>query len=184
MKGRSHATDFFMTRALLTTCGRNILPEPNKIPHHAHAGHQRPFDDGQRAPDFQPRLLGVGIDEINNALDQRVFEALLDGALAPFVLDDLGLVLLFDGLGKLDEAFRGVGAAIEQNVLDQFEQVLGNLLVNAEHAGVDDAHVQPGLDGVIQKGGVHRLAHDVVAAKGKGNVADAAADFGAAEGFA
>ena len=89
-----------------------------------------------------------------------------------------GLVLLFDGLGEFDQALGGVGPAVEQDVLDQFEQVLGNLLVNAEHPGVDDAHVQPGLDGVIEKGGVHRLAHGVVAAKGKGNVADAAADLG------
>ena len=31
-KGVRYATDFFMTRALLTTWGRNILPEPNRSP--------------------------------------------------------------------------------------------------------------------------------------------------------
>ena len=30
--GTSHATAFFMTRADLTTCGRNILPAPNRSP--------------------------------------------------------------------------------------------------------------------------------------------------------
>ena len=34
----------------------------------------------------------------------------------------------------------------------------------------------PALIGVIEKGRVHRLAHHVVAAEGKGDVADAAAD--------
>ena len=34
----------------------------------------------------------------------------------------------------------------------------------------------PALDGVIQKRGMHRFAHGVVAAKGKRNVADTAAD--------
>ena len=32
MKGTRWATACFMTRALLTTCGRNILPEPNRSP--------------------------------------------------------------------------------------------------------------------------------------------------------
>ncbi len=32
MNGNRYATDFFITRALFTTCGKNILPEPNKSP--------------------------------------------------------------------------------------------------------------------------------------------------------
>ena len=32
MKGVRYATDFFITRALLTTWGKNILPAPNKSP--------------------------------------------------------------------------------------------------------------------------------------------------------
>src|SRR5829696_4545138 len=32
MKGIRYATAFFITRALFTTCGRNILPEPNRSP--------------------------------------------------------------------------------------------------------------------------------------------------------
>ena len=32
MKGSRYATAFFITRADLITCGRNILPEPNKSP--------------------------------------------------------------------------------------------------------------------------------------------------------
>ena len=32
MNGSRYATAFFMTRALFTTCGRNILPAPNRSP--------------------------------------------------------------------------------------------------------------------------------------------------------
>ena len=32
MNGIRYATAFFMTRALFTTCGKNILPAPNKSP--------------------------------------------------------------------------------------------------------------------------------------------------------
>ena len=85
--------------------------------------------------------------------------------------------LLFHRFGKLDEPLGRVGPAVEQHVLDQFEQIFRHLLVNRQHAGVDDAHVEPGLDGVIQKRAVHRLAHGVVAAKAEADVADAAADL-------
>ena len=66
---------------------------------------------------------------------------------------------------KCDQALGGVGAPVEQHVLDQFEQIGGNLLVDGEHAGIDDAHVHAGLDGVIEKRRVHRFAHRIVAAK-------------------
>ena len=32
MNGSRYATAFFITRALLTTCGRNILPAPKRSP--------------------------------------------------------------------------------------------------------------------------------------------------------
>ncbi len=57
------------------------------------------------------------------------------------------------------------------------EQIRGNVLVHRELAGVDDAHVEAGLDRVIEKRGVHRLADDVVAAEREREVADAAADL-------
>ena len=80
--------------------GQEHFARTKEIAHHAHAGHQGAFDDGQRTADLQPRLLRVGFDVIDNALDQRVFEPLLDGSPAPFVLHGLRLVFLLDGLGK------------------------------------------------------------------------------------
>ena len=43
-------------------------------------------------------------------------------------------------------------------------------------AGVDDAHVHAGLDGVVKEHRMDRLAHRVVAAKREGDVGDAAGD--------
>ena len=43
-----------------------------------HAGHERAFDDIQRAFRFLARFLGVGINVIHNTLDQRVLQAFLD----------------------------------------------------------------------------------------------------------
>ena len=81
-------------------------------------------------------------------------------------------------LAEVDQALGGVGAAIEQHVLDQHLQLGLDLLVDLEHAGVDDAHVHAGGDGVIEKRRVHGLADFVVAAKAERDVGDAAADLG------
>ena len=45
---------------------------------------------------------------------------------------------------------------------------------SGQPARVHDPHVEPGVDGVEEEGAVHRLAHDVVAAEGEGEVRDAA----------
>ena len=143
-----------------------------------HAVHQRPLDDVNRASKFLPRLLGVGLDVLDDPLDERVAQPLLDGSLAPGIGHLLGLALLLDRLGKLDEPLGGIGTAIQQNVLDALKQVGWDFLVHLEHTGVDDAHVQPGANRVVEERRVHRLAHAVVAAKRKRNVADPAADLG------
>ncbi len=48
-------------------------------------------------------------------------------------------------------------------------------------SGVDDAHIKAGLDGVVEEGSVHGFADSGVSAKREGDIADAAADFGARE---
>ena len=148
----------------------------------AHAGHQRAFDDQQRAAELDAGLLGVGFDVGVDAFDQGVREALFDGAVAPL----FGL-LFFAGVGaagglerfaEVDQALGGVGTAIEQDVFDERLQLRLDLLVDFEHSGVDDAHVHAGGDGVVEEGGVHGLADFVVAAEAEGDIGDAAADFG------
>ena len=84
----------------------------------------------------------------------------------------------FELFAELDQALGGVGTAIEQHVLDQHLQLRLNLLVDLEHAGVDDAHVHAGGDGVIEERGVHGFAHLVVAAEAERDVRDAAGDLG------
>ena len=87
----------------------------------------------------------------------------------------------FQGFAEIDEALGGVGAAIEQHVFDQHFQLGLDLFVDLEHAGVDDAHVHAGGDGVIEERGVHGFANFVVAAEAEGDIRDAAADFGVRE---
>ena len=76
--------------------------------------------------------------------------------------------------GERDEPVGCVRTAVVQDVLDSLEQIRGDVLVDDELAGIDDAHVEPGADRVEERR-VHRLADDVVAAEGEGEVGDAAA---------
>ena len=73
----------FIARALLTTCGRNILPGAEQVADDLHPGHQRALDHVQRPVAGRAGLLGVLLDELVDPVHERVREALLDGGLAP-----------------------------------------------------------------------------------------------------
>ncbi len=141
-----------------------------------HAVHQRPFDDLDRPQPALPRLLDVDLDEVDDAVHQRVRQPRRHRLIAPGVIVRPLRARALDAVGELDQPLGRVGTAVEQHVLDVREQLLGDVLVDGELAGVDDAHVHARLDRVIQEGGVHRLADDVVAAERERQVADAAAD--------
>ncbi len=158
--------------------GQEHLPGAEQVADDAHPVHQRPLDHAQGAPVGESRLLGVLDDEVVHAVDQCVGEALLDASLSPAQIHLALLPGALHGLGELHHALGGVGPAIEDEVLDPLEEILRNLLVDLELAGVHDAHVHPGGDGVVEEGRVDRLADAVVAAEGEGEVGDPAADQG------
>ena len=162
-----------------------------------HAGHQRTFDDfdGTTAArrDFLPDLFGVLDDVLGDAMHHGVRDAFLHAALAPGLVGFLLAAVVLQGLGNLDEplgggqfALGGVGGqvigedglAIEHHVLDTVAQFQRHFVVDAHHAGVDDAHGEAGLDGVIEEDRVDGLARGVVAAEREGDVGDAARDAG------
>ena len=150
------------------------LSRAEEVADDVHPRHQRPLDDGERRAVLLPGLLDVGVDEVDDALDERVRKPLLDGAASPRVRHDLRLAGLLHGLGERDQPLRRVLAAVQEDVLDEVEQVLRDLLVDRELAGVHDAHVEAGRDRVVEKRGVHGLADGVVPAEREGDVRDAA----------
>ena len=154
-----------MTRALFTTCGRNILPGSEQIANHAHPGHERAFDDIERTLRFLPRFFRVRVDVIDNPFDERVREPFLHRAISPCFIFDCDFAGGFDCFGKFNETLRCVIATIEQHILHALAQRRLDLFVNGELTRVDDSHVEPGANRVIQKRRVHRFAHGVVSAK-------------------
>ncbi|MBV6410709.1 MAG: hypothetical protein GAKPKEKM_01531 [Rhodocyclaceae bacterium] len=161
------------------------LAGAEEIADDVHAVHQRALDDVERARRDEARFLRVRDDEVGDALHHGVGEALAHRLFAPGeVLRRLLRRALHAG-GNFNQALGGVGAAafasIKDDVLDALAQVCRDVLVHTELAGIDDAHGESGLDGVVEEDGVDGLAHRVVAAEGERHVRDAAGDLGAGE---
>ena len=83
MKGVRWATAFFITRADLTTCGRNILPAPKRSPTTLMPSISGPSMTSERPAELDAGFFGVDLDVGVDALDERVGEALFDSAVAP-----------------------------------------------------------------------------------------------------
>ena len=154
--------------------GQEHLAGAEEVAHDFHPVHQWALDNQQALSQLHARFLGVGLDELHLTMEDGVCQPLLDGAFAP------GQVNLALGataghvLGEVDQTLRRVGSAVEDDVLDEIEQVLGDVLVHNQLARVDDAHVQARANRVIEKCRVDRLADPVVAAERERKVGDAA----------
>ena len=154
------------------------LAGAEQVADHVHAVHQRAFDHLDRELRLQARFFGVFDDVVGDAAHQRVGEALLHRALAPFQIFNLCLGAGLHRLGHLHQFLARLGIAVQHHVFHRVAQVFGNLFVHAELPGVDDAHRHAGFDGVVQEHGVDRFAHRVVAAERERHVGHAAADLG------
>ena len=157
--------------------GQEHPTRPEEVADDGHPVHQRPLDDVERPVELTAGLLGVLLDVVHDPVDERIGEPLLDGRLAPGEVDLPLRSLAVHRRRERDEALGRVGTPVEDHVFDVLQQVLRDVLVDGELAGVDDAHVEAGLDRVEEEGRVHGLAHDLVPAEGKGEVGDAPGDL-------
>ena len=152
------------------------LPRAEEVSDHRHAGHQRPLDDRDRAPQLGERLLGIGLDEGVDSLHQRVRQPLRHRAAPPGIYLGLRTHRRNHGRSVCDEPLGGIGPAVEDEVFDHPEQRGLNLAIEGELTGIHDAHVQTGRDGVVEEGRVERLSDLCVAAEGEGEVAHTTAE--------
>ena len=127
-EGHEVGDRFFHDAGAFDDLGQEHFALAEKIADDAHAFHERAFDHFQRGGVFLARFLGIGIDEIDDALDQGVAEPFLDREGAPlrFFLRH-GLVDLLVTIGEGDEALGGVGASVEDHVLDQLACSCGSI---------------------------------------------------------
>ena len=179
MYGIRCATACFITRADLTTCGRNILPAPNRSP-----------------TMFMPSISGPSITLIGRPPACSIFARTSSvSSTMKFVMpctsacerrsstgwlrhsrfSSFFAAPVLKRVGDFEQTVGAVSAAVQHHVFDAFAQFGIEVLIHAELTGIDDAHVHAGLDRVIQEHGVDRLAHRIVAAKRERHVRHAAA---------
>jgi len=155
-----------------------------QVSHHIHPGHQRPLDDMKRARGSEPSLFGVLDDEVRDSVDECVFQPLRDRRLAPGKVDlCLFALLAAVALSNFKKPVRRVPAPIEQHIFDGIAQLAVDVLINRQATGVDDPHIHPRRDGVIEKYRVHRLPHQLVAAERKRKIRHAAGHMRVGEYF-
>ena len=163
--------------------GQKHLSFAKKIADNVHPVHERAFNDFERAIIFFQRFFQIRLDVIDDSLNQRMGETLFHALLAPVLFLRRIFLRAFDLFGKLNEALRSVRSAIEEHILHPFQQIGRNLFVHGKLAGVDDAHIHSCLNRVVEKSRVHRLAHRVVAAERKRDVANTSRNVTAREEF-
>jgi len=94
-------------------------------------------------------------------------QTLFNSSVSPFrnFCFALSFGAVFDGLRKIYESFSRIRAAIQKHVFHVLKQFLVDLVIHFQLAGIHNAHVQPGVDRVIQKRCVDGFANNIVATK-------------------
>jgi hypothetical protein len=145
-----------------------------QVAHDVHAGHQRAFDHVQRAAAVAGwRCQASSVSSVMKSVMPCTSAWLRRSSTVPCAPGQARAVVLGGALGvfgDLHQALAGVRAAVQHHVFHALAQLGLQVVVHAHHAGVDDAHVHAGLDGVVQEHGVDGLAHRVVAAEAEAHV--------------
>ena len=85
------------------------------------------------------------------------------GPAAPFglrlFLSNIGSAISF---GKRDQALGRIGVAVKDYIFARDAQFCVNVLVNVQLPRIDDGHIKPCRDGVIEKDRVHCAAHGFI----------------------
>ena len=132
-----------------------------------HAGHQRAFDHVERPRGALARLFDIRFDIIGDAVDERIFEPLLD-AVASRQAASFSCVLAPAPLNFSASSTRRSVESLRRfkhHVFASLAQLRIDLRIDRELAGVDDAHIHARGDGVIEEHRMHRFAHGLIAAE-------------------
>ena len=174
--GDEHGDGLLHDPGALDDLGKEHPAGPEEVADDVHPGHQRALDHVERARRHEAGLFGVVDDERIDAGDEGMGQALLDRSIPPREILGGPLHPALAGVapGQLEQPFRRVGSAVEDDVLYQFAQLRLDLVVDRQDASVDDGHVEARCDRVVQEDRVDRLAHAVVAAERERHVRHAA----------
>ena len=150
-----------------------------QIAHDIHAVHQRPFNNlnwpTARRLYRKPRFFGVIDDMRIDTFDQGMLQPFGHRPAAPF---SLRLFLCHVGpaifLGKRNQALGRIRIAIENDIFASNAQFRINIIINIKLPRVNDGHIKPCRNSVIEKDGMHRPADGFVTTKAERQVGKSA----------
>ena len=153
-----------------------------------HRLHQRLFDDIDGATVFCQCLRDVLRQVFADTLAQGIGQTLLDGFGAPISNPAWRTCGLTSRTGEYsssegDEAFGGTVVGIQNDILYGLKQRGFDVIVDLQHARVDDGHIQSFADGMIEEYGMHGLAYLIITTETERQIADATAGLGQRQVF-
>ena len=133
-------------------------------------------------------FLSIGINELDNALDQGMFEPLFDVLGAPLIdslfLDCAGTaglrsLQIFSGLlchGDKTLHMLAVFTLVPDDLFQHALQLRLHIIVNRQFSSIDDPHIHTVLDGMVEEDRVEGFAQFVQTAEGEREVREATTD--------
>ena len=158
--------------------GEEHFSRAETLAYAGHSVHQRPFNELYRRPAGTQQFLEVSLQACAASRHEGPGNPLLRrdvlflpglGALAGGCRRPLGA----HRRGQFEQPLARFRVGVENHVFDALEQLRLDAVVDLQHSGIDDAHIQARLDGVVEEDGMHRFAHGIVAPEGEGQVGDA-----------
>ena len=147
------------------------LAGPKAVADDIHGVHQRAFDDRQGRHVLGHGLVQIDVQIIAQTVDNSMCQTVFQYAVTPGFVADLFLaVSAFELVSEFDQAVRGIGATVEEDVFNLLQKVGRDILIDHQLGRVDDGHVQTGLNGVVEERRIHGFADGVVATERERNV--------------
>ena len=104
-------------------------------------------------------------------MNQGVGQTLRHGRFAPRQVHHPGFRLIALILGRqVDEAFGGVGTSVEHHVFHRVTQLARDIVIDRQVARIDNRHVEPGANGVIEENAVNGAPHRLITPEREGDV--------------
>ena len=151
------------------TCGLHNLRQEHLTPaeelaHQVHSVHQRTLNNVHGMRIFQKSLVDIRLQELGNALLQRILQPLLNRLFSPFrsrrllhrsatsLGSCLGCICLRLNFGcQLDKVIGSTLSAVQYHVLDEFKLFFRYLVVIHSRFGIYDTEVHAHILGVMQE---------------------------------
>ena len=80
------------------------------------------------------------------------------------------LAVVFHAFGKCEQTFCCIRPSVKDNIFHELKQILRNFIVDLQHPGIDNSHIQTCFDRMEKKDRMDGFAKRIISAKREGNI--------------